>query len=208
MKVVVGLGNPGRQYVGTRHNVGFEVVEHLAQRLGETDGWRRDFHSELMQTVVGNEIWLLVKPQTYMNRSGLAVATIVRFYQLPLTDLLVVCDDLNLPLGQLRLRAEGSHGGHKGLRDVQQELGTPQYPRLRIGIGSPPPGQDAADYVLERFRPEERPVVAEAVQRATQAILCWLKEGIEAAMNRFNVRQSKANKKEQAQERNQSNPSG
>lgn len=208
MKVVVGLGNPGRQYVGTRHNVGFEVVEHLAQRLGETDGWRRDFHSELMQTVVGNEIWLLVKPQTYMNRSGLAVATIVRFYQLPLTDLLVVCDDLNLPLGQLRLRAEGSHGGHKGLLDVQQELGTPQYPRLRIGIGSPPPGQDAADYVLERFRPEERPVVAEAVQRATQAILCWLKEGIEAAMNRFNVRQSKANKKEQAQERNQSNPSG
>lgn len=208
MKVVVGLGNPGRQYVGTRHNVGFEVVEHLAQRLGETDGWRRDFHSELMQTVVGNEIWLLVKPQTYMNRSGLAVATIVRFYQLPLTDLLVVCDDLNLPLGQLRLRAEGSHGGHKGLLDVQQELGTPQYPRLRIGIGSPPPGQDAADYVLERFRPEERPVVAEAVQRATQAIICWLKEGIEAAMNRFNVRQSKANKKEQAQERNQSNPSG
>jgi PTH1 family peptidyl-tRNA hydrolase len=190
MKLIVGLGNPDLQYRGTRHNVGFEVVESLAERLGATGRWRRDFSSELLEVADGQQRLLLVKPQTYMNRSGLAVAGLVNFFQVPLADLLVVCDDLNLPLGQLRLRAQGSHGGHKGLLDIQRQLGTTTYPRLRIGIGSPPAGQDAADYVLQKFRQEERPIIQEAIDRATEAVMVWVREGIEAAMNRFNVRQA------------------
>ena len=189
MKVIVGLGNPDSQYRGTRHNVGFEVVDSLAQSLNVGSGWRRDFHAELLEVVDATSRLLLVKPQTYMNLSGLAVAALVRYYELPLSHLLVICDDLNLPLGQLRLRPKGSHGGHKGLLDIQRQLGTTEYPRLRLGIGSPPPGQNATDYVLEKFLPEERRVMDHAVPRASQAALVWLREGIEAAMNRFNVRQ-------------------
>lgn len=190
MKIVVGLGNPDSQYRGTRHNVGFDVVEHLVERLGKQTNWQRDFHSRIIELANRGQTLLLVQPQTYMNRSGLAVSELVRFYQLPLADLLVVCDDLNLPLGQLRLRMGGSHGGHKGLLDIQRQLGTTQYPRLRVGIGNPPAGQDAADYVLERFRPEERPIIEEAVCRAAEAVLVWASEGIATAMNRFNTRQA------------------
>ncbi|MCS7168016.1 MAG: aminoacyl-tRNA hydrolase [Gemmatales bacterium] len=192
MKLVVGLGNPEPRYQGTRHNVGFDVVDRLASQLAPGQAWQRDFYSLLIKAVADSQALLLVKPQTYMNRSGMAVAALVQFYQVPFSDLLVICDDLNLPLGQLRLRARGSCGGHKGLLDVERQLGTTDYPRLRIGIGSPPLGQGAADYVLQRFHPEEQPVIEEAVQRAAQAVFVWATQGIEAAMNRFNVRQSAA----------------
>lgn len=191
MKIIVGLGNPESRYQRTRHNVGFEVVDRLAGRWTGTPFWRHDFHALILEWRRDNEPIVLVKPQTYMNRSGLAVAELVQFYQLPLHNLLVICDDRNLPLGQLRLRGQGSHGGHKGLLDIQQRLGTTHYPRLRIGIGAPPPYQDAADFVLETFRPEERAVIEPALDRAADAVLVWLERGLASAMNQFNVRVEK-----------------
>jgi PTH1 family peptidyl-tRNA hydrolase len=133
-----------------------------------------------------SEKLLLVKPLTMMNLSGRAVRQVSDFYQLPFEDLLVVCDDINLPLGKLRVRARGTHGGHNGLRDIQAHLGTTGYSRLRIGIDSP--GEQAAEqFVLERFRPGERPVIEDAIARAAQAVQVWIREGIEACMNQYNA---------------------
>jgi PTH1 family peptidyl-tRNA hydrolase len=185
MKVVVGLGNPGGRYVGTRHNVGFAVVDLLAQgpRAGRFQG---RFQAEVAELVEEPHKLLLVKPETFMNLSGRSVRQVVDFYQVPLEDLLVVCDDINLPLGKLRFRARGSHGGHNGLRDIQNHLGTAEYARLRIGVGAPPE-DEAVDHVLGRFRPSERPVIDDAVRQAAQAVLVWAHDGIEACMNRFNA---------------------
>jgi PTH1 family peptidyl-tRNA hydrolase len=128
---------------------------------------------------------LLVKPQTFMNLSGRSVRQVLDFYQLPVEDLLVVCDDINLPLGKLRFRARGTHGGHNGLRDIQNHLGTTEYSRLRVGVDAPDE-DDAIDHVLGRFRPSERPVIEEAIQIAVQAVHVWVREGIEACMNQYN----------------------
>ncbi len=184
MKLVVGLGNPGRQYVGTRHNVGFAVVDRLAEssRAGRPQG---RFQAEVIELAEDAGKVLLVKPETFMNLSGRCVRQFVDFYQLPAEDLLVVCDDINLPLGKLRFRARGSHGGHNGLRNIQEHLGTAEYSRLRIGVGAPPE-EGAVDYVLGRFRPSERPVIDEAVQTAVQGVVLWIEKGIEACMNRYN----------------------
>lgn len=184
MKIIVGLGNPGRQYAGTRHNVGFAVVDGLAAspRAGRP---QHRFQAEVIELAEDAGKVLLVKPETFMNLSGRCVRQVLDFYQLPVERLLVVCDDLNLPLGKLRSRARGSHGGHNGLRDIQDHLGTPAYSRLRIGVGAPPE-QGAVDYVLGRFRPSERPIIEEATRTAAQAALLWIEEGIEACMNRYN----------------------
>lgn len=184
MKVVVGLGNPGSQYAGTRHNVGFVAVEMLAQAPG-TGRWQQRFEAEVAEGQEGLEKVLFVKPQTYMNRSGRSVRQVLDFYKVPLTDLLVIADDINLPLGQLRVRAEGSAGGHNGLKDLSQHLGTTAYSRLRIGVGGPS-GQDLADYVLARFRPSEQPAIDDALIRAVQAAALWMRRGIEACMNQYN----------------------
>lgn len=185
MKLVVGLGNPGPRYAGTRHNVGFEVIDGLVQGSSAASP-RERFDAWTYELREGPETILLMKPMTYMNLSGRAVRAAVDFYKLPLENLLVVCDDFNLPLGQLRLRAKGSHGGQNGLRDIQQQLGTDHYPRLRIGVGQPAPG-DAVDFVLTRFKADERRVIDEALARAVQAVLTWCRDGIAAAMNRFNA---------------------
>lgn len=185
MKIVVGLGNPGNRYVGTRHNVGFEVIDTLARHL-QVGSFREKFESLIAEGKRGDDTLLLVKPQTYMNLSGRAVRALLDFYKLPLQHLLVVCDDIHLPLGKLRLRPRGSHGGHNGLRDIQLHLGTEEYPRLRIGVGEPEPGE-AVDHVLSRFRASEQPIIAEAIARAAQAVECWAERGLEAAMNRFNA---------------------
>jgi PTH1 family peptidyl-tRNA hydrolase len=184
MKVVAGLGNPGSRYAGTRHNVGFAVVDLLAEspRAGQ---FQSRFQAQVVEWLEELHKVLLVKPETFMNLSGRCVRQVVDFYQVPLTDLLVVCDDINLPLGKLRFRARGTHGGHNGLRDIQNHLGTTEYPRLRIGVGSP--DEDAVDHVLSRFRPTERPIIDEAVQVAAQAVGVWIHEGIEACMNRYNA---------------------
>jgi PTH1 family peptidyl-tRNA hydrolase len=185
MKVVVGLGNPGGRYVGTRHNVGFAVVDVLAQGPG-AGRFQGRFQAQVAEWVEGPHKVLLVKPETFMNLSGRSVRQVVDFFQVGLEDVLVVCDDINLPLGKLRLRARGSHGGHNGLRDIQNHLGTPEYARLRIGVGAPPE-EEAVDHVLGRFRPSERPVIDDAVAQAAQAVVVWVNDGIEACMNRFNA---------------------
>jgi peptidyl-tRNA hydrolase, PTH1 family len=188
MKLIVGLGNPGPQYDQTRHNVGFVVVDRLARRFAPDQTPRARFHSLTLEAVIGEEKTLLLKPVTYMNRSGLAVSEAMSFYKLNgAEDLLVIVDDVALPCGTIRLRGEGGAGGHNGLTDVEEKLGTKQYARLRIGIDQP--GQiPQSDYVLSRFRPDQLELVAPALNDAADAAVCWVAHGIVEAMNRFNRR--------------------
>lgn len=187
MKLVVGLGNPGRQYQTTRHNVGYEVLEALTKREAVGDRIRR-FSGALASFRRGAEkIWMLW-PETYMNLSGRSVQPAMAFYGILPPDLLVVCDDLNLPLGQLRVRASGRDGGQKGLRSIAEQLGHIDYARLRIGIGPKPPHWDAADFVLARFTKDELDVVRDAIERACDATLLWCTNGIEECMNRYNAK--------------------
>lgn len=185
MKVVVGLGNPGDKYRRTRHNVGFDVLAELALRNGGPVP-RTKFDALIADVTIGSEKVLLVWPQTFMNLSGQSVQPLMAFHQVPLIDLLVVCDDLNLDLGRLRLRANGTAGGQKGLADVIRRMGSEEVPRLRFGIDRPPPRMDAADYVLAKFQPHEVDAVRDAVMRAADCVELWAKEGLVAAMNRFN----------------------
>jgi PTH1 family peptidyl-tRNA hydrolase len=187
MKLVVGLGNPGRRYEGTRHNVGFAVLGELARRWA-TRKPRARFHGEIVEADLNGQRVLLLSPLTYMNRSGLSVREAKEFYKLADEEVLVVCDDIHLPLGKLRFRARGSAGGQKGLEDVIQQLGTDAVPRLRIGVGSPPAGWDWADYVLARFHPEEQAEMALAIPLAAEAVVAWTREGIEYCMTRYNAR--------------------
>jgi PTH1 family peptidyl-tRNA hydrolase len=184
MKIVVGLGNPGRKYQGTRHNVGYAVVDTLVAS-SHCSRFQDRFQAHVAECAENSQRVLLVKPETFMNLSGRCVREIVDFYQLPLQELLVVCDDFNLPLGKLRLRARGTHGGHNGLRDIQSHLGTTEYSRLRIGVEAPG-DKEAIEHVLGRFRPAERPVIEEAVARAAQAVDVWIHQGIDACMNQYN----------------------
>jgi PTH1 family peptidyl-tRNA hydrolase len=194
MKLVVGLGNPGSQYSGTRHNVGFEAVDALAAKLGwigqraEFDKLAREkFNGLAMDGLAGSEKMLLLKPTTFMNVSGSAVQSAMAFYQLSPVDLLIVLDDLALPSGKIRLRAGGSSGGHNGLRDIERVLGTDQYPRLRIGIDAAPENIPGRDYVLGKISPQQRSLIDPAVIRATDAIVTWIEKGIESAMSLFNA---------------------
>ena len=184
MKIVVGLGNPGPKYVGTRHNVGFDVIDYLAAAPG-CGPFRAKFQALVAEAKEVGEAVLLVKPETFMNLSGRAVRQVVDFYKLTPEDVLVVSDDFNLPLGKLRARAKGSHGGQNGLRSIQECLGSDAYPRVRIGVGTPGPGE-AVDYVLSRFKPAERAAVADSVARAADGVVVWLRQGIESCMNRVN----------------------
>ena len=199
MKLVVGLGNPGKEYVGTRHNIGFEVVDHLATKIGFTGSAsdfdrqaRTKFDGLAMDGAVylaggGGDKLLLLKPATYMNLSGRSVQAAMAFYQLTPADVMVVLDDLALPAGKIRLRPGGSDGGHNGLKDIQRALGTNQYPRLRLGIDPPPQFVPGRDYVLGRFSEAQREPMRQAIARACDAIETWVGSGIERAMNRFNA---------------------
>jgi PTH1 family peptidyl-tRNA hydrolase len=184
LRIVVGLGNPGNRFAGTRHNVGFETVNLLAESP-HARRFQERYQAEVAELREAGHKILLVKPQTYMNRSGRPVRQLVDFYQVPLENLLVVCDDINLPLGKLRVRPRGTHGGHNGLRDIQNHLGTTEYPRLRIGVDAPGE-QDAVDHVLGCFRPTERSVIEDAIRLAAQAVLVWVGSGIGACMNQYN----------------------
>lgn len=185
MKLVVGLGNPGPTYDGTRHNVGFNVLTELGLRW-QADRPKRRFEADIVESNRNGEKILLAAPQTYMNVSGRSVQQIVKFFQVRLEDVLVICDDLNLKVGQLRLRASGSAGGQKGLSSIIQVCGSDQIPRLRIGIGRPPERMDAADYVLGKFRKDELPVIDTAVREAAAGVELWIDKGISAAMNSIN----------------------
>jgi peptidyl-tRNA hydrolase, PTH1 family len=184
MKVVVGLGNPGSRYRGTRHNVGFDVVDSLAASP-HAERFQSRFQAQVAELHEDGEKILLVKPETFMNLSGRSVRQVLDFFQVSLQDLLVVCDDISLPLGKLRIRAKGTHGGHNGLRDIQNHLGGVEYARLRIGVDAP--REDAVDHVLGRFRAAERAVIEDAVGLAAQAVGVWSRQGVEAAMNKYNA---------------------
>jgi peptidyl-tRNA hydrolase, PTH1 family len=185
MKLLVGLGNPGRKYAGTRHNIGFEVLAELVKRLA-ADKPKAKFDGELTEVQIDGQRVLLLWPLTYMNLSGGSVQPTRDFYKVANEDLLVVCDDVSLPTGKLRLRAKGSSGGQNGLKDIIRRLGTEEFPRLRIGIGAMPPGWQMADYVLSKFTKEEEPLVREAIEKAADAAVDWIKSGLAAAMNKYN----------------------
>jgi peptidyl-tRNA hydrolase, PTH1 family len=185
MKLIVGLGNIGRKYEKTRHNVGFDVLDLVARRNGG-DAGKEKFDGRLVDATIGSERTLLLWPHTLMNRSGQSVQAAATFYQVPLADLLVICDDFNLPLGKLRFRSQGSAGGQKGLDDIINRLGSEEFSRLRIGIGPVPPNWDPADFVLGKFGPSDRTIIEETIEQAAEAAECWVKEGIAASMNRFN----------------------
>jgi len=185
--VVAGLGNPGAAYEKTRHNVGFEVIDRLAERLG-AGAEKKKFGSLVREAQAEGRKLLLVKPQTFMNRSGQAVATVLGFYRLGLERLLVVTDDAALEPGRIRLRAKGSSGGHKGLADIIEKVNSEEFARLRVGIGSCP-SESMADYVLSRPSAQERVLLERAAELAAEAVLCWVRDGIEAAMNRYNSRE-------------------
>lgn len=190
MKLIVGLGNPGSEYDRTRHNVGFEVVDRLARRHvdPQQSAAKARFSGLLLEAEIGGERVLLLRPTTYMNRSGQSVAEAVRFHKLdPSRDLLVIVDDLALPCGTIRLRPDGGAGGHNGLADIGEKLGSFTWARLRIGIdaaGVVPQEQ----YVLGRFRPDQQAAIESALDDAAAASACWATEGLESAMNRFNRR--------------------
>jgi len=184
MKVVVGIGNPGRRYEKTRHNLGFDVVDRLAADARLALG-RRRFDALVADGSIAAQRVLLVKPQTYVNLTGTCVAPLLRWHKVSPGDLLVVCDDLNLELGRVRLRRRGSSGGHHGLQSIVECLGTDDFPRLRLGIGRGP-SSDAVEHVLGRFAPDEGAIAAEAVATGAQAVRVWIERGVEAAMNTFN----------------------
>lgn len=183
MKAIVGLGNPGTEYSGTRHNVGFDVVDELARRWkAKLTKWK----SVADRAVVKDHDVVLVKPRTYMNDSGRAVSAMMTFLKILPQDVLVVVDEVQLPLGKLRIRRSGSAGGHNGLKSVIQHVGQ-DFPRLRIGVDRGHPDWDLSDRVLSRFPPHEQPVVNLAVNRAADAAETFLSDGLQVAMNRFNV---------------------
>jgi PTH1 family peptidyl-tRNA hydrolase len=185
--LIVGLGNPGAEYAKTRHNAGFRVVERLAGRWGATWAQEKDFVARLAKAEVGGSRVLLCQPQTYMNASGEAVGPIRRYHRLPLARVLVVVDDADLPLGEIRMRPKGSSGGHHGLESVEAHLGSDAYARLRIGIGRRADGgRQIRDYVLGRVSPAEAGVMEKVLDRAVSQIECWLAHGIQRAMSEFN----------------------
>jgi len=191
MKLIVGLGNPEARYADTRHNIGWRIADELADRVG-AGPWKQKFDAEVAETFLDRRKVVLARPLTYMNRSGAAVRQLVDFWKVENEDLLVLVDDLNLELGRIRIRGSGSDGGHNGLASVIEHLGHEAFSRLRVGVGPAPAAEQPAtagkhaEFVLSPFTKEERPVVAEAVARAADAVECWITEGLEAAMNRFN----------------------
>jgi PTH1 family peptidyl-tRNA hydrolase len=183
--LIVGLGNPGAEYAAHRHNVGFQVVDALARRHRLAFGHRQGLARVAEGAIAGRRV-ILAKPQTFMNGSGKSVGRLSRAHGIPPERILVVYDDLDLPLGRLRLRAEGSSGGHRGIRSIIEALGTQQFARVRVGIDRPPGRMDPVDYVLEPFDAQQKPLLDDAVARAADAVECWLSEGMIVAMDRFN----------------------
>ena len=183
--LIAGLGNPGREYRENRHNIGFMAVDALSRELSIPINRVQAKALVGSGTALGRRV-ILAKPQTYMNLSGQAVGTLVRYYKLPLTNFMVIHDDLDLPLGTIRLRPKGSSGGQKGLGSTIDSLGSQDFPRLRLGIGRPPGRMEAADYVLEDFSPAEKKVVEAVLERAVQAVHAFIEQGLDQAMTLYN----------------------
>lgn len=187
--MIVGLGNPGREYEKSKHNTGFRVIDELASRLGVTV-WRSQMDALVAQAMNDGEKILLVKPQTYMNNSGAAVGPLMRWYKLDETDVYVIYDDMDLPVGRLRIRTSGSAGGHNGIKSLLAH-GCERFIRFRVGIGRPLPHHDVVDHVLTPFPDELVPEYEEGLKKAVDAVLGCLKLGVDKGMNRFNPRKKK-----------------
>lgn len=183
--IIVGLGNPGKRFEQNRHNVGFMLLNRLSNKLGENFGQVRSKALVAMSIYQGERV-ILVKPQTYMNNSGAPVSSLVRFYKVPLENLLIAYDDVDLPVGTIRIRPSGGSAGQKGMQSIIERLGTEEFPRLRIGTGRPPGKKEAADYVLEDFPPDEADLLNETLDRAVNAVLTFIQDGLDKAMNLFN----------------------
>ncbi len=184
--LIVGLGNPGREYAATRHNIGFRIADRLAQTLDERFS-RQQNNAFIASGPRGGAKLILAKPQTFMNLSGQSVSGLIRFYKVPVSNLLVCCDDIDLPFGSIRLRASGGSAGQRGMQSILNSLGTKEVPRLRFGVGRPPGRMDAADYVLRDFDSSEEEIVPGIVDKAVQAALAFVDNGLADAMNRFNA---------------------
>ena len=188
MLAIVGLGNPGEKYEHTRHNVGYDVISIIAAKL-DTPIKKLKFQGTIGETIYKGKKLVLIKPQTYMNLSGLTVQEAMSWYKLEPKDVLILVDDIDLPFGQVRVRAKGGPGTHNGLRHIVQCTGSGDFPRVRVGMGAPPPEWDLADWVLSKFQTEEeRKIAYDAYLTAADAALCWAEHGIDVAMNRFNKR--------------------
>ena len=191
MYLIAGLGNPTREYEKTRHNVGFEAIDILADKAGTTVTEKK--HKALYgKGYIGGQKVILAKPQTYMNLSGESIREIADFYKIEPENIIILCDDINLSEGQLRIRLKGSAGGHNGLKNIISQLGTQEFPRIRIGVGEKPRGMDLADYVLGRFPKEQQAVMEEAYRDAAEAACMMIEDGADAAMNHYN-RKNKEN---------------
>lgn len=189
VKLIVGLGNPGRKYEHTRHNVGFEAIHLLARRFAsDRGGWRDKFDGEILEIELAGERTLLLMPHTFMNLSGRSVRQAIDFFKISLQDVLVICDDFHLELGVLRFRAGGTAGGQKGLADIMQNLASKQFSRLRIGIGLVPERWNPADFVLGKFTSDQRITLEEMLVRAVDGAVLWASDGIDKAMNQFNAK--------------------
>ena len=191
LKLIVGLGNPGSKYVGTRHNIGYAVLAELGKRHG-VGRPKTKFQGEILEASFFGKSAILLSPTTYMNLSGQSVRPCFDFYKVDLANVLVICDDINLPVAKLRVRASGSAGGQKGLKDILRVMGTEAVPRLRVGIGKQPANMDLADYVLSHFSKSEDELIQVAIQEAADAVELWVKSGIEACMDRYNADGKKA----------------
>jgi PTH1 family peptidyl-tRNA hydrolase len=188
LKVIVGLGNPGSKYTETRHNAGFWFVEELAAASGHAFGLEKKFHGEMIRvSIAGNDIWLL-KPDTFMNRSGLAVKSLLSFYRLKAENLLVAHDEIDLPPGAIRLKTGGGHGGHNGLRDIINQLGTKDFHRLRIGVGHPGNKDDVVDYVLRRPSHDDRSMIDQSVSEAQDIVPILAEGSLEKAMHKLHTK--------------------
>lgn len=187
MYIIAGLGNPTFQYARTRHNIGFETIDELAER--NRISMSENKHKAVCgKGIIGGEKVLLLQPQTYMNNSGESIRAAVDFYKIdPTKELIVIYDDISLEVGQLRLRAKGSAGGHNGIKSIIAHLGTEEFQRVKIGVGAKPAGWDLADYVLGRFDDADRKLADEGIENAAKAVECMLEEGIQAAMNKYNI---------------------
>ena len=191
MYLIAGLGNPTREYEKTRHNVGFEAIDILADKAGTTVTEKK--HKALYgKGYIGGQKVILAKPQTYMNLSGESIREIADFYKIEPENIIILCDDINLSEGQLRIRLKGSAGGHNGLKNIISHLGTQEFPRIRIGVGEKPRGMDLADYVLGRFPKEQQAVMEEPYGNAAEAACMMIEDGADAAMNHYN-RKNKEN---------------
>ena len=199
MKMIAGLGNPGAEYARTKHNVGFMLVDALAERLN-APAWKEDFFSSVTEVRIGGEKVFLVKPLTYMNNSGEAIGPMLSYYKMTADDLTVVHDDMDIPAGTVRIRKKGSSGGHNGIKSIIAHVGGEDFARVRIGVGRPPAGWTVINHVLAPFAAEDVPKIREAISYLLPAVECIVTDGVELAMNRYNPHKKKARKQEESHE--------